>query len=125
MTKKRYLAVSGVLVGIVCLGALVLALLPHSPGVTKAKFDRIQEGMTPAEVETILGISFNGGEDIAQLFQDRRQAGISSFFWRVDEGAMEIDFIDNRVSNKGWVDTFAPLTRFQCWFGFRWEHLWD
>ena len=50
MTKKRValLAVLPLTVAVI-LGAL--EMLPPRPGVTKANFDRIQEGMTLAEVE--------------------------------------------------------------------------
>jgi hypothetical protein len=50
MTKKRMalLAVLPVTVAVV-LGAVVM--LPPRPGITKANFDRIQEGMTLAEVD--------------------------------------------------------------------------
>jgi hypothetical protein len=54
MTKKRLFLVSALPLAVaISLG--VLAMLPPSAGDTKANFDRIQDGMRRAEVETILG----------------------------------------------------------------------
>jgi hypothetical protein len=53
--KRRYLIVAGILAGCVCAALGVVAMLPPQPGVTKANFDRVEEGMTLAEVEAILG----------------------------------------------------------------------
>ena len=55
MTKKRYATVAGLLTALVFLGVSVISLLPPRPGVTKANFDRIIEGMTEAEVEAVFG----------------------------------------------------------------------
>lgn len=53
-TKKRLLLIAAVpLAIVVVLG--VLSILPSRPGVTKANFDRIQVGMTRAQVEEIFG----------------------------------------------------------------------
>lgn len=53
--KKRHLITAGVMAACVGLVLGVLAMLPPSPGVTKANFDRIEIGMTMTEVEAILG----------------------------------------------------------------------
>src|ERR1017187_4650698 len=53
-TKKRLILIASLPLTIaVTVG--VLALLPPSPGVTKANFDRIQDDMTNADVKQILG----------------------------------------------------------------------
>ncbi len=54
MTKKRYLAVAVVLAATVFLCVFTFALLPPER-VTKAKFDRIQDGMRCGEVEQLFG----------------------------------------------------------------------
>ena len=54
MTKKR-LALLAVLPLTVAVIVGVLAMLPPRPGVTKADFDRIMEGMDRTEVEAIFG----------------------------------------------------------------------
>jgi len=54
VTKKRQLRIASVpLIAAVVLG--VLSILPPRPGVTKATFDRIEDGMTRTEVEQIFG----------------------------------------------------------------------
>ena len=54
MTKGRLLLIGLFpLAVVVALG--VIAMLPPSPGVTKANFDRIEMGMTKAQVEEIFG----------------------------------------------------------------------
>jgi hypothetical protein len=55
MTKKRWVVPAGMLAACVCLTLAVLALLPPRPGVTPANIERIEDGMTVAEVEKILG----------------------------------------------------------------------
>ena len=113
MTKKRYLAVAGMLTGIVCLGAIVPALLPPRPGVTKANFDRIQEGMTILEVEEILGersYAFRLPENSKQLI---------AWWWKNPETGAGIEFEGDVVAKKNWTDlteTFAEKLR-------RWLHL--
>jgi outer membrane protein assembly factor BamE (lipoprotein component of BamABCDE complex) len=56
MTRKRYYLIAAAALA-ACVGILigVLAMLPASPGVTKANFDRVEEGMTREEVNAILG----------------------------------------------------------------------
>jgi hypothetical protein len=49
-TKKRLLLIALPLI-VVAVTFGVLAMLPPRPGVTKANFDRIEKGMTQAEVE--------------------------------------------------------------------------
>ena len=55
MTKKRWIVLAGVLVACVWLTLAVLPLMPPRPGITPANIQRIEEGMTLAEVEEILG----------------------------------------------------------------------
>jgi hypothetical protein len=56
MTRKRcYLISAAVLAAFVGIALGVLAMLPARPGVTKANFERIKEGMTLAEVEALFG----------------------------------------------------------------------
>jgi hypothetical protein len=53
MTKKRWI-VQAMLEACAFLTLVVLALLSPEPGVTKADFERIEDGMTRAEVEDML-----------------------------------------------------------------------
>jgi hypothetical protein len=54
MTKKRLILFAAVPLTFT-LTLCVLAMIPPRPGVTKANFDRIQEGMTLAEVQELFG----------------------------------------------------------------------
>src|ERR1035438_9324153 len=79
MTKKRLLLIASLpLVIVVTLG--VLAMLPPRPGVTKANFDRIEKGMTRAEVEQIFG----GKGEMARLH------AIVDGNWGADDGSFAI-----------------------------------
>ena len=53
--KKRYLISAGIMAASIGLVLGVLAMLPPSPGITRANLNRVQVGMTLAEVEAILG----------------------------------------------------------------------
>ena len=57
MKKARWILVAGLLVlaVLVGVGIFVPSLLPPSPGVTRANFDRIEDSMTFTEVEAICG----------------------------------------------------------------------
>ena len=99
MTKKRLLLLAFLpLVIVVTLG--VLAILPPSPGVTKANFDRIEKGMTKAEVEEIFG---GKGE----LFHEDDKA---LMYWDADDGSVAwIRFQGDCVDGKGWLDSDEPI----------------
>ena len=107
-TKKRILLIAALPLAIVVTFG-VLAMLPPSPGVTKANFDRIQEGMTKAEVEEIFG-----GKGVP-LWTSRE------LLWASDDGSeVEVDFgVVGCVQTKIWVssnETILDKIR-------RWLHL--
>ena len=92
MTSKfRYLISAAVLVACVCLALAVVANLPPRPGVTKANFDRIEVGMTYAEVTAIFG---NSG----YAFDD----GIAIRIFADDRSIACVDFADDSVTSKAW-----------------------
>jgi hypothetical protein len=53
--RRRCVICAGITATTFLVALVVLAALPPLPGVTKANFDRIQEGMTLVQVEAILG----------------------------------------------------------------------
>jgi|GEM_PF-2001684 len=62
MAKRRFIY-AGIFAACVALGLAVLTALPSRAGVTKANYDRIEEGMTLAEVQEVFGkegIVFHG-----------------------------------------------------------------
>src|SRR5258707_1119920 len=93
MKKKWWLITAAIVAG--CIGLLVgiAALFPPPPAVTKENFDRIEVGMTRAQVEAIFGKpgtpdAWDGGR---------------SWTWEneVNEEAA-IDFAHDKVAQKRW-----------------------
>ena len=118
VTKKRYLAVICLLIGIVCLGTLIPAmLLPLRPDVTNANFDRIQIGMKRAEVEEILGKKPN------MFFEVHAANGslvAKTDVWRNPDGSeTHVEFSDNLVRKKFWgVPTEPIIGKIRRWLHF-------
>ena len=106
MKKKHLFLVGGFLAACICLPLGVVAIIPPGPGVTKANFDRIEIGMTKAQVEKIFG-----GEG---------ELGADGCTWHADDGSFAfVWFIDDRVLRVQWLsshDTFFDKIR-------RWLHL--
>ena len=101
MTKKRWIAVACMLACFLCAGLFARALLttPNpvvTPGVTKLNCDRIQKGMTKAEVEAILGGA--PGDHSAERHFDMSRANIINHkkdaleLWAADKGLAAIWF---------------------------------
>ena len=111
VTKKRFLLIASLPLTIaVTLG--VLAILPPSPGVTKANFDRIEKGMTIAEVEQIFGEKGTASSSHpflpglclrGELTDDGLRAGV----WVSGESHALILFSDKCVVHMRWLD-FNP-----------------
>ena len=80
MTKKRLILIGGLLATCICVPLGVVAMMPPRPGVTKAKFDLIQDGMTKAEVTQIFG---REPIDVSQLAEGRQTWHI----WLGDDGS--------------------------------------
>ena len=109
MKKSRLLIATVPLVIVVTLG--VLAMLPPSPGVTKAKFDRIEKGMTRAEVEAIFG---RPREPIPTIG--------GWLYWDSDDGsvaAFGFELFNDCVTDKHWVNSTETILD-KC---RRWLHL--
>jgi hypothetical protein len=107
MTKKRWIVVAGILAACVCLTLGVLAMLPPRPGVTPANIERIEDGMTLAEVEKILG---GPGPD----FISGRAAKILA--WNNPHYGTWVHVVfdcDNRVIGKVWESPETFLQRVQ------------
>ncbi len=111
MNRKHLLLLGPPSVAVaVMLSALALLWSPH-PGVTKANFDRIEEGMTNAEVEQLLGgtgLPFHG---FAHHEPPR------TFVWEGDDGSVVfVEFTDNSVMSKKWEPSTESITdRLRRW----------
>jgi hypothetical protein len=79
-TKRLLLFASLPLAAAVTLG--ILSILPYRPGITKANFDRIEKGITKAEVERIFG------EPAVVSFSVSFPTGATGLGWRADGGSV-------------------------------------
>ena len=97
MTKKRWFIATALLATCAGLTLAVQALLPPSPGVTKANFDRIEVGMTKSEVE----VRFGRVSERLQVTAD----GLVCEWWTSPAGSTVIAF-DERgaVAEKRWLE---------------------
>ena len=145
--KKRLLLIASLpLAIVVTLG--VLAQLPPRPGVTRANFDRIEKGMTLAQVEEIFG---KEGKSVLVPKSHGRFSGVAPggggfrsgsgdfgpggggfgppvevashddvILWHADdEISVLVDFVDNCVTIKARIDSNDAVLDKIC----RWLHL--
>ena len=87
------------------LAVAILTLQPLGPGVTEANQDRIEHGMSEADVEAILGKP-------ADTWQIMVSAGvIADKQWRAGNGAyVEITFINGAVVRSQWYESTETIT---------------
>jgi len=100
MRKKWWIIAAATIAGCVGLAFVIPALRPPRPGVTKENFDRIEIGMTRAEVEAILGPPT---EDFAGVVAFANN-GFDGTIWendRADEAQIRFDE-NNSVKTKNW-----------------------
>ena len=109
MPKRRLLLLVGLTIAAVAV-PVVLALLPH-PGVTKANFDRVQNGMTKAEVNQFLGVerAFAGDFDGSMAI------------WDGDDGSKAI--IQFHADGSAYIKEWRPSTESITDKFRRWLHL--
>jgi hypothetical protein len=107
MTNRRLplvASLSFVVVAIVCVRAIVLAMLPPTPSTLEANFRRIEDGMTLKEVETIFdgpGKSTGGG--FRRNIGSYEHRHLEVWAWKNDNGQWAVvEFTDGRVSYKEW-----------------------
>ena len=107
MTKKR-LVVAASLAAFACLVLGILAMLPASSGPTKLKFDRIEMGMTKAQIEDI----FN---------RTGAEHHYWSLIWRGDDGDVTVRFDHtNQAIDKFWTAHPDPfIQKLRRWFRLR------
>jgi hypothetical protein len=101
VTKKRLFLIAAPLAAVaVTLG--ILAMLPPHPGVTRANFDRIEKGMTRAEVEEIFG-----GPSESKTYSTVGEITTITDVWGQIEqgkcvGLANVNFQDEMVVDKEW-----------------------
>jgi hypothetical protein len=102
-----------------------LAMLPAPLGVTKANFDRIENGMTKPEIECIIGLptdqSAHGLNWLnAHNYKNSKAfmgAGQDLVVWGGDDGVIIIVFAaDGSIVRKGWLrGSGTNIGRFCDW----------
>jgi hypothetical protein len=114
MNRRRLLLIASLPLAVaVVLG--VLAMLPARPGVTKAKVDRIEKGMTMPAVEELLGRP-------GKFVPGPASAGPMAWFvWDENDGSFAaIGFLQDRVIEKVWEGSEeAFLDKIRRWFRLR------
>lgn len=98
MTKKRLLLIASLLLVI----AVTLAMLPPRSGVTKANFDRIEKGMTLAELEEIFGEKGNWWDGAGRK-------GLPMCWTAKDGLGADVEFVDESVARKQWADSHETI----------------
>jgi hypothetical protein len=93
--RKRLLLVA--VTGLVCAGlaGLLLVWLTHpKPGVTRANYGRIRQGMTLEDVEAVLGMlpTYKGGLPLAEGGEVILLDGLSEMWWEGDEISVGLGF---------------------------------
>lgn len=99
-TRRRWLLCAAALVGLAAVGLVVVAMLPTGPGVTKANFDLVSEGMTKDQVGVIFG---SEPFRVKQWSFPRLNEADSVYGWASKNGLAFIGFDgDERVVLKEW-----------------------
>lgn len=90
-----------------CIAALALTLAGCEPKLTRENYDRIEEGMTVAQVEAILGKGKeqdSGGFGITSAgiidHSSSRRSSQRVFVWEEDGATVVITFTDGVVTSK-------------------------
>jgi hypothetical protein len=96
MTRKRLLAICGALGILVFMVLVLLTVIPPRPGITKRNFDRIQQGMTKAEVEALLG------GQAGYSHADESMGNMLEAWSEPDRRFVFVWFHEGRVSKKKW-----------------------
>jgi hypothetical protein len=97
MTRVRYILAAIFTLAVV--GFVTVALWPPSPGVTHANFDRIQDGMTVAEVEAIMG-------------KPDQRLGTERQWWTLPSGnSATVVYSEELVTEKIWPDADETIVR--------------
>lgn len=109
--KKRYLICTGVLAMCFVLVLVVLAMLPPRPGITKANFERIQDGMKFDEVKAIFGAPDSFTDPSIEGWARRGQ-----LLWVNDDrsGAAVCFDEKGKVFDKTWSDSTEGIGERLC-----------
>ena len=102
MTRVRYILAATFTLAVV--GFAVVAMWPPSPGVTQANFDRIEYGMTLAEVEAIFGRSADFSVELMNI-------GITHMWTSPSGGRTDVVISKKGVIQKDWPEADETIIR--------------
>jgi hypothetical protein len=113
MTKKRLCLIAGSLVIFAVAGLTIsLMMTDNGPGVTKANFDRIKQGMTEEDVARILGRP----ADLSTPVSSRLPQTIRRAYWQGDgEKKVSVTFYDEAAMGRTWDAPETFLETIQRW----------
>ena len=97
---NRWTLAGVVSAGVLCAGLIVANIsASRRPGITKANFDRVEKGMSKAEVQAILGSDSRfSGSTFSLRWMTVRET------WHADDGAeAEITFLRSEYADDGAV----------------------
>jgi len=116
MAKRRWIVAGGILAGATTLWFLLFVAFPPRPGVTKANFDRIEKGMTRADVEELFGKPASGS-----YLHGGKKIRHTCELWSGDEGSATIicDEEHGIVADKEWsTRKLSVLQTLRRWVRF-------
>jgi hypothetical protein len=133
MKRKRLILAFALFAGLVVAAlGIGYALLPTGHGITRADTDRIQIGMTAAEVEAVLGMppgfyradmdrkapARQKHQGIVRADNDKVITAAEVMFWYVEEAAIYVYLDEN--ARVVWCDAYfhSPTTRLMRQFGW-------
>jgi hypothetical protein len=104
MSKGLFIR-AGILAACVALALAVLATLPPRAGVTKANYDRIEEGMTLAEVQELFGKA-------GFVFHGYPNKPALAYCWENEGRSLAILFFDENgkvVEKANWAESTESI----------------
>ena len=115
MTKKRLILISGFLAACGWLPVGAVAVVPKDhPGVTKANFDRIHDGMPLPDVEAILGKHWHHDVESPRT----RTANLQKVTWQGDNNSLANIHFTSQYQGDGNIILVKPhLVNYKKWIG--------
>ena len=108
--RKRLLLAAGTMVGLVGVVLIVMAMLPRGPGVTKENFDRIEAGMTTAQVEELFGSKGERRAALAAFLDSPPEERKYWVTWNAHDGSVVVvQFLGDCVDEKDWWESNESL----------------
>jgi hypothetical protein len=115
--NRRYLIAAGILAAGIIAVLAVIATLPESP-VSKAAYERIENGMTSEQVQAVVGMPPK-----AKYYEQSSFSESSLMWWSNPDGSGFQVVIDGRngVCDKTWIDSTETIgEKVRRWVRWPW-----